>query len=93
VKFSSRRIIVAKVPNPRIDLLPRRKRWKRPKKCHKRILLCPRGPQNGTIILEDKLDSIALFEAEPVPDLNGNGNLPFATDGAGRRHLYLTSMK
>jgi len=87
------RIIVAKFAIESIDLFPRGKCREGPKICGKGVLFRPRGSKNGAAFLEDEFHAVPLLEAEPVANLNGHSDLPFAADGAGRRHLYLVSKK
>jgi hypothetical protein len=72
------RIIIAEIAIKGIDLFPRGKCREGPKKCDEWIRFLPRGPQNGPAFLKDELHTITCFEAEPVANLNGNGDLPFA---------------
>jgi hypothetical protein len=82
-------IIIAKIAIKGIDLFSRGKCRKGAKICGKWVLFRPRGPQNGPPVLEDELHAVALSETKPVANFDGYGDLPFAADGAGCRHLYL----
>jgi hypothetical protein len=84
-------IIIAHLAHPGIDLFTRRKSRKGAEIGSKWILLRPRGPQNGAAVLKSELHAIAHPEAKPVAHLDGHGDLAFAADGAGWRHLYLDS--
>jgi hypothetical protein len=86
-------VIVAKIPNPSVNLLKRRERWQDAHKGCERILFYPRWLQNGATVLKDKLNAITLFEAKPMPNFDRNGNLSLAADCAGRRHIYSSIKK
>jgi hypothetical protein len=77
---------------PGEDLFPRLECRKHPQELEKWILLRLRRPQNHPPILEDELHPVSLSQAQPVPNLDRNGNLPFAADRARWRHLYFPSL-
>jgi hypothetical protein len=56
--FCNAQVIVAKIPDPRVDLLPRRERWKCAKECFERVLVSRR---RGRV-------RFALFRAGPHTD-------------------------
>jgi hypothetical protein len=82
------RVIIAKIPNPSVNLLKRRERWQNTHEGCERVLFHPRRFQNRATVLKDKLYAIALFETQAMPNLDRNSNLSLAADCAGRRHLY-----
>jgi hypothetical protein len=48
--------------------------------------------QDRAPILEDELDAISLFQAQPMAHLNRDGHLPLAADCAGWWHSKLLQL-
>jgi hypothetical protein len=44
-------------------------------------------------VVQIELDLVAIRHAQPLPDFEWDGDLPFAAYGAGSSHLYFTSLK
>jgi len=86
-------IVIAQIAIKGVDLFPRLECWKRSEELQKRILTGSRRTQNRPSVLEDELHTIPLIEAETMANLNRNGDLPLAANGAGWRHLYFISLQ
>jgi hypothetical protein len=87
-------MLVAQLFNPRMDLARARKGRKGADVLRERIFRSARGPDRRFMIIEDEFKAIARLEAEVLADLKGHGDLAFAADGAGWRHvLYLNSLQ
>jgi len=86
-------IVIPQIAIEGVDLLPRLECWKRSEELQKRILTGSCWAQNRPSVLEDELHTIPLIEAETMANLNRNGDLPLAANGAGWRHLYFISLQ
>jgi hypothetical protein len=93
MELSIGRVVIPKLPNPRVDFPQRGKCRQTSDICGKRVLLGVCGPQNGAPVLEDELDTVTLPQSQAMSDLDGNCDLPLAADRAGWWHLYLYSLQ